>query len=184
MARKPQVRYWQSRGSYYCQVNGVQHRLASGPDDGPSGPTFLAALEGFKQLLALGAISTARDRNTIRAVMETYMQHAEVKLQPNTLKRRLYVLTPFIDRHGDLAVGDLTPFLVDDFILSMRKPRPNPKGDVGSFAWGDGTVDIFLRALHAAFRWGIKRKLITINPVEGIDKPARRTRTQKCLVSE
>jgi hypothetical protein len=49
--RRPSVRYFPSRGCYYCQVNGKQHRLATGPDDAPHGPTYLAAFEAFNQLL-------------------------------------------------------------------------------------------------------------------------------------
>lgn len=39
MARKPSVRYWDSRDAYCCEIAGTQHILAKGPDDAPTGPT-------------------------------------------------------------------------------------------------------------------------------------------------
>jgi hypothetical protein len=50
--RKPSVRYWESRKAYCCWIDGERHFLAHGPDDAPSGPTFLAALDQFKELLS------------------------------------------------------------------------------------------------------------------------------------
>ena len=35
MPRRASVRYWPSRGGYCCKLAGVQHLLASGPDDYP-----------------------------------------------------------------------------------------------------------------------------------------------------
>jgi integrase len=52
------------------------------------------------------------------------------------------------------------------------------------FAWGDGSVAMFIDGLMAAFRWAVKKKLITANPIEGIDRPARRSRSRRCLVSD
>ena len=50
--RKPTVRYWETRKAYACWIDGERHFLARGPDDAPSGPTYLAALDRFRKLLA------------------------------------------------------------------------------------------------------------------------------------
>ena len=50
MARKPSVRYWPSRKGYGVTVNGHQYILAVGPDDCPTGPTYIAALGAFPRL--------------------------------------------------------------------------------------------------------------------------------------
>src|SRR5438309_1032093 len=108
--RRPSVRYFDSRGAYYCQWQGRQHRLASGPDDAPTGPTYLGALEAFKRLMQLGAVGEAGDRNTVRVVLETYLQHIEGKRKPGTLVVRLKAYKPFVAAHGETPVGDLKHF--------------------------------------------------------------------------
>ena len=47
MARKPQVRWFETRNAYYCQINGKQHKLGDGPDDRTQqGPNYQAAVNG------------------------------------------------------------------------------------------------------------------------------------------
>src|SRR5262249_27517674 len=116
MARKPQVRYFPSRNAFYCQHQGKQHKLAEGPDDSPNGPTYLAALTAFRRLMELGNVGQARDRNTVRAVLETYLTHCQGRLKASTFTRRLYLFRPFCDALGDVAVGDLTHLDVLRFI--------------------------------------------------------------------
>ncbi|HKI30345.1 MAG TPA: hypothetical protein VKA46_00540 [Gemmataceae bacterium] len=81
MPRKPTVCYFASRNAYYCQHGGKRHRLADGPDDAPDGLNSLAALDAFKQLMQMGSVQTAGDRNTVRVVLETYLQHAKGKMR-------------------------------------------------------------------------------------------------------
>ena len=55
MAKKPSVRYWDSREAYGCWIDGTQHILAKGPNDGPKGKTYLAAVARFGKLVAMEA---------------------------------------------------------------------------------------------------------------------------------
>jgi integrase len=180
MPRKPTVRYFASRNAYYCQINGRQHRLASGPDDSPSGSNYHAALDAYKHLMQLGSVSTSKDRNTVRVVLETYLQHVQGKLKGSTLASRLFSFRPFCEAHGEAAVGDLTPFVIEQFIVTMRRPRRVGKH---TYAWGDPAVSNFIDHLRAAFRWAAKKRLITVNPLDGIDRPPSRSRSRDCLVS-
>ncbi|MFY7954236.1 MAG: hypothetical protein ACOVT5_17160 [Armatimonadaceae bacterium] len=52
---KPSVRYWPTRGAYCCKFNHQRVVLAKGPDDAPSGPTYLEALSQFSKLFAMEA---------------------------------------------------------------------------------------------------------------------------------
>src|SRR5437764_1281745 len=104
MPRKPSVRYFSSRNGFFCQHHGKQHRLADGPDDSPTGPTYLAALDAFKQLMQMGSVTTAKDRNTVRVVLETYLQHAQDKMRATTFERRVSQFALFCDDCGETPV--------------------------------------------------------------------------------
>lgn len=51
--KKPSIRCWKSCNACCCWINGEQHTLVRGPDDAPGGPTYLAALDQFRKLLAM-----------------------------------------------------------------------------------------------------------------------------------
>jgi integrase len=180
MPRKTTVRYFASRKAYYCQYNGKQHRLADGPDDSPAGPTYMAALEAFKQVMRVGSVTTAKDRNTVRVVLETYLQHAESRMRATTFKRRVSQFKLFCEECGETAVGDLTQFTVEAFCLKMRKPR---HAEHRSYRWTDGSIRLFLTICSCAFNWAVKKKLITENPLQGMERPPGRSRSRECLVS-
>src|SRR5579871_4054604 len=114
MPRNPTPRYFASRKAYYCQFAGRQHLLASGPDDAPGGPTYLAALETFRHLMAGTSIEEDGDENPIEVILETYLQHAMSKLKASTLERSVFMLKPFQQALGALPVGKLTHFKVEE----------------------------------------------------------------------
>jgi integrase len=176
------VRYFDSRGAYYCQWQGRQHRLATGPNDAPTGPTYLEALEAFKRLMQMGAAGEAGNRNTVRVVLETYLQHIEGKRKPGTLNVRVKCFRPFVAVHGELPVGELKHFDVYKFIDEMRRPRWNEKAHT-TCKWGDSRVVTFIDSLHAAFNWAVKSGLIGRNPLIDIEKPRSRSRSRECLAT-
>jgi integrase len=180
MPRQPSVRYFDSRKAYYCQYQGKQHLLASGLKDEPGGPTYLAALTAFAQLMKSGQIEKAKDDNEIQAILEKYMQHAQTRLRPSTFRRRFFSLRPFQQALGSLPVSALTHFKIEDFIAAQRRPRYHGNRER---KWGDGAIVNFLSAANAAFNWARKRKLITTNPLEGFEGPKIRSRSRDCLVS-
>ena len=105
MARKASVRYWPGRkgGGYYCVHQGIRHELALGPNDAPDGPTYLAALEQFKQVMQKDQQATP----TVRVILETYLQHISTKKKAGTVELRLRAFTPFVNyQPGDVAHGE------------------------------------------------------------------------------
>jgi integrase len=177
MPRKPSVRYWKSRKGYCVKVGGVQHLLASGPEDAPAGPCYLAALDEFKKLMEFGQLDQAGDSNTVRAVLDGYLQAIEGKVTPNTFRLRLMSCKIFAERWGDKRCSEIKPFHAEEIIAERRrleKPR----------RWGDGTAGIFAVSLKAAFNWAVKRELIARNPLASLESLKARSRGRESVITE
>lgn len=188
MPRRTKVNYFPSRGGYYCQLNRKQYLLAQGPDDAPRGPTYLAALDAYKSLLEQSWADQKGDSNTVRTILELYLQQGEGKCSPKTQQSRLYLLRPLRDALGETAVRELTASKVDQFLAQMRTPRKTwhtLRGRKVSriVSWDDSTVTTFLLHASAAFNWAVRAKLISENPLRGYGRPGIRSRSRDCLVS-
>src|ERR1019366_3450245 len=135
MSRKPSVSYWESRKGYMCKFKGKQHLLCSGPDDGPTGPTFLKALEEFQKMLKSEERRQAKGL-TVREVLERYLKFITGKSKAGTVEIRQRSYIPFVDYRptggaciGEKFVDSLTHVLVYDFLEHMEavprlhKPR-------------------------------------------------------------
>src|SRR5262249_48029834 len=94
--RKPQVRFFPSRGAFYCQVNGMQRRLGPGTDDGPEGPRFKAAVKAYTALICHETADTAKDTNKIKTIRDLYLKAIRGK-RPETIKVRVKMLARFCD---------------------------------------------------------------------------------------
>jgi integrase len=186
MPRKPTVRYFDSRGAYYCQINGQQYRLATGPDDAVSGPTYLEALRVYRQLLEKGNVETAGGSNTVRVVLDAYMEDAARAVSPRTLDKKKLMLTPFVRELGEVQVGSLTHLQVYRFVDRMREPRKGdparPRQKKRIYRWGDTTVSGFFDEVAAAFNWAVRLKLIPVNPLANVRRPHARSRSRDCIV--
>lgn len=183
MPRKPQVRYFASRGAYYTQVDGKQHKLATGPDDGPTGPTFFKALDTYKELLTTASVATEKDRSPLWAILEAYADVIEATRATATVRLRKQMLKPFVDELGERSVGTLTHDDVDAFLRKMRQSRKHPKYRDSLIRWGESSVAMFLKSVNAALNWAVGRKLITSNPVRGYEMPKMRSRSTRCLLA-
>jgi integrase/recombinase XerC len=170
MARKPQVRYFESRGAYYTQHEGKQHRLAAGPDDAPSGPTYLEALSAFRGLMEMGNVHRAGGGNKVGVILAQYLLHIQMRRRESTLRIRKSSLKDFVARWGELEVAQLKHSHVYEFLAGQDR-------------WGDGGTRICLAGLQAAFNWAVKAGLIPHNPLKGVETPAPRSRSRECLVT-
>ena len=148
MARRPQVRYWASRNGYCCWFRGRQKLLAEGPDDAPNGPTYEAAL---KQFIALTfPVEEMKDRNTVRIILEKYLQWLASRRKTRTLKFRQHIFIAFTDALGEVMIKDLTHHKVYEWFDQMRLWRIN-KGTRQRTHWTDGSVRNACMSLQAAF---------------------------------
>src|SRR5262249_50134861 len=161
MARRPQVKYFKSRRAYYCQVRGVQHRLATGPDDFPDGPTYKAAAKRYGEIICLSDVDNAGDNNPVRAVFEEYVGHVTYSRRAGTARVRLNALKPFcdFDGYGALPVRSLTHNHFYRFQRRMQEsPPPRKRAQPGGAMklvpgkpWSPGMVRTAITSLQAAF---------------------------------
>jgi len=195
MARRPQARYYSSRkgGGYFATVDGTLHELALGPDDAPTGPTYLEALGRFKEILQLGGVEKAKDANTVRVVLETYMKHIATRKKEGTVEIRRRCFEPFVNWDpdgkgciGERPVGTLTHFLVYRFLEHMEIPRPQarkiPQPGRKWVGWTAGSQRNCVQALTAAMNWAVRSGLIPKNPLAEMEKPPGNSRGADALM--
>jgi integrase len=191
MARKPTVSYWSSRKAYLCWFQGKQILLASGPDDAPTGKTYLEALAEFQALLQ-GAERVRTNTLTVREVLEDYLAHISKTKKPGTVEIRVRSFQPFTEhvhagvKYGERGVDTLTHMDVYRFLEAMERPRKmvrkkEQKGRKPT-KWGLGSQRNCLQGLLAAFNWAARSGLIAKNPLTGIEKPSATSRGAESLV--
>jgi integrase len=169
MPRRASVRYWPSRGGYCCKLAGVQHLLASGPDDYPDGPTFKAACKAFWELTE-GALKPADDYNVVRVVLDAYLVAAEKQLAPGTFKNKLEDCKLFADRWGDLRCNQLTT----NCVRAVINDHP---------AWGPGRQAIFITSIKRAFNWAVQDGTLKAHPLPGLSAPRGATRARDRVIT-
>jgi integrase len=75
-------------------------------------------------------------------------------------------------RFGDKVVDDITNTEVEDFYNSLRKDRPHPKNPRKRLKGLSPNSVVRVHALLAAMlTWGYRRKHISVNPMDHVDKP-------------
>jgi integrase len=190
MARKPQVRYFDSRKAYYTQHRGRQHKLAEGPEDSPHGPTYLAALAAFRSLLEMDGAPTAGAENTARTVMELYLQAMEGRRKPRTYAIQVAACKLFCQHYGEVRCSQLKPWHAEQIISIMRQPRPTPQRPPSQrpaprrvLSWGDTQAYLFLTHISAAMNWAVRQELIPRNPFGAVEMPRRHSMARQRLVS-
>lgn len=192
--RKASVRYYASRGAYFTHFEGRQIKLAEGPDDAPKGPTYLAALREFGELMSVETADTADQENTVRVVVDLYGQHLERNGQDRTLEILLQTCTSAVEEFGDKNFGELKPIHVSSWLAKMAKPRDHThKTKIGGQAktrkvkWGATYQNMALRTLVAAFNWAKGQGIITAhclqNPKAVVVRGRKRSRGQEAYVS-
>jgi integrase len=187
--RKSSIRYYASKNGYFTIHRGQTHRLATGPDDAPTGPTFLTALDEFREIMQLANAPNAGDENTLRVISEMYLRHLAATKKPDTVEIRRQSLSPFLEyaddgrKTGEMQVSELKKAHVKAFIAYMREPRPHRRCKRRAVRWRNGSVRNFVDSLHACLNWAVKEELITINPIWGLEKPSPRSRGGECRVT-
>ena len=185
MGRRSGIRYFESKGGYFTNFEGSRYRLASGPDDAPKGPTYLAALEEFRKLMQVSTADTADQKNTVRVVVDLYGQHLERNGQDRTLEILVQTCTSAVEQFGDKTFGQLKPVHVTNWLAKMAKPRATKKHK--SVKWGPTYQQMALRTLVAAFNWAKGQGIISghclQNPKAVVVRGRKRSRGQEAYIS-
>src|SRR5262245_28869791 len=157
--RKSSIRYWRRQGGgYFVTLNGTQHCLALGPDDGPTGPTYQEALEAYKKLLR-GEANKGTDGYAVSALFDAYRKKIEGEGRRSMHHNLTHFVKPFCDRHEGLAVVSLKGFHVREWISEAK-------------SWGPSSRRLAVKLLAGMLNWGVKDGLIQSNPLKGrIDLP-------------
>src|SRR5262249_44619274 len=132
MARRASVRYYDSRGAYYTQINGAQNHLATGPNDAPDGPTYKAAVKKFSELVNNLCDASKPRAYTVGEIVVECGGHMEGKRAPATVALRRKQLRAFAAALGDRTADSLRHVDFAHFIR-QRKPQgrrggPAPQG--------------------------------------------------------
>jgi integrase len=90
-------------------------------------------------------------------------------------------LQSFSDRWGKLTIGELRKHHVETWLAEKQKPHFNGKRFEG---WGPGTCRTAIAAISAALRWAEDTGLIAKNPVAKLKRPAARSRSVYCVVTD
>lgn len=158
------IGYYPSRKGYYTCFRKEQILLAKGPDDQTTGPTYLAALAKFQEIMQLANADTIDQGNTVRLIVDLYGQHLERNGQARSLTILLDTCTSAIEQFGDLPIGDLKPKHVSDWLDLKAKPRIDSKKR--TVKWGPTYRGIALRTLVTALNWAKGQGLISKHCLE------------------
>src|SRR4051794_32299872 len=127
--RKASVRYYESRGGYYTHFQGTQEKLAEGPDDAPAGPTYLAALSKFKEMMEVSRVDTAGDTNLVVTVLDRYGTYLKDQGRGSSLRIFKASCESAVEEFGNVRVCDLKVMHVQQWLDRMGKDRGRSRGN-------------------------------------------------------
>ncbi|HLW65249.1 MAG TPA: tyrosine-type recombinase/integrase [Gemmataceae bacterium] len=177
-----EISYYPSRKGYYTWFRDKQIKLSKGPDDKPTGPTYLTALRKFTELLELANADTSDQGNTVRLICELYGQHLERNGKTASLRIYLETCTSGIERFGEKTIAEFKVFHVTEWLEAMAKPRKDRKGRMGQ--WRETYQAMALRSLICALNWAKKQGLITRHCLDqkGVVKRSKRSRGEEAYI--
>lgn len=168
---RPSVRYWPTRKAYCCKINYKRVELAKGPDDGPNGPTYLAALEQFRRLLALET-DKGTDDYLLSALLNQYRAHLHSTRKSGVPGVFEIMARGFGEEFGAKRVRDLKPYDFDRWLEKQTQWNPTSKAHAATLILG-------------AISWAKKKGFITTDPLTGrIERPVPILRGRDARMSE
>lgn len=169
--RKPSVSYWPSRKGYCCWINGERVSLAKGPDDAPTGPTYLAALDQFRKILAQDA-GKGTDDYLVSALLNQYRAHLQATRKSGVPGVFEIMARGFGKKFGDKRVRELKPYDFDRWLESQTQWNPTSKAHAANL-------------IVSALSWARKKGFIQTDPLSGkIERPQPILRGREARMSE
>jgi len=156
MGRRPkrEITYWASKGGYGARIGGRQIILARGPDDGPAGPTFLAALDEFAKQHRQEK-NKGTDDYLVSALLNQYRLHLAEKRESQVPVTFDCLARSFCDRFGHYKVSELRPFHVENWLKDM------------AHRWNGTSRHNAGRIVMGAVSWARKKGYIKSDPLAG-----------------
>jgi len=179
-----EIRYYPSRKGYYTCFRHKQIPLTKGPDDKPTGPTYLAALKKFTELMQTANADKADQGNTVRLVCELYGQHLESNGRTGSLRILRDTCKSALERFGDLTLSEFKVFHVTEWLEAMAKPRRDSKGRTGK--WNETYRNMAARTLVCALNWAKNQGLISRHCLDrkGAVKTKKRSRGEEAYIPQ
>jgi integrase len=162
-------RWYKSRKGYFTVIDGVQHCLGKFAEDNATNRAL--AWAEYNRLEAEAASQVAGDREPVSHLLAKWLAHVEKTQRKKSLKTRLFALKPFVAMSGTVAVCDLQPRHVTEFLATKT-------------TWGKSTARIMIAAITAALSWGVEQGYITRNPLAKMKRPSAGARDVSCVVKE
>jgi integrase len=151
--------YKNSRQAWYVQIDGKQHKLASGPQ----AETKQAAEDEYHRMMAGHEPITSK--TTAEMLIEQFLQWTQKRREESTYewyRRHLQNFANFIG--SKMLVANVKPFHVERWL------------DRDYAGTSDSYRNGACRAVSRAFNWARKQGLIPANPVEGMERPSAEPR--------
>jgi integrase len=171
MAKKPSVRYWNSRKAYCCEIDGTQHILAKGPNDGPKGKTYLAAVARFGKLVSMEA-DKGTDDYLVSSLLNQYRIHLHATRQSGVPGVFDIMARDFGKKFGSKRVCELKPHDFDKWLAAQTQWNPTSQAHAATLILG-------------AVSWARKKGYIQSDPLTGrIERPVPILRGREARMSE
>ena len=169
--KRPSVRYWPTRKGYCTTIAGTQHILAKGPDDAPTGPTYLQALDLFRKLLAQEA-EKGTDNYLVSALLNQYRAHLHATRKSDVPGIFEVMARGFAESFGSLRVCELKPHAFEDWLNRQDRWNNTSKAHAGTLILG-------------AVSWARRKGFIQNDPLAGrVDLPQPILRGREARMSD
>ena len=173
MARKNTgPRYFDSKGGYYCTINGERHCLAKGPQD--DADVTEAAQRRYHELMLTVPTGLDGNRATCEELFTRYIAAVRNHRKPSTIEVWERIYDAFDPNLKRTKARDLKPYMVTAWLAKMEEERPHPTH--GTTRWTSGSRFIAITALKAAFNWAVDQEILSRNPIAKLKKPRARSR--------
>jgi integrase len=165
MARASKPWYRESKGTWYCTLDGRKVSL------GVRGRENRAeAMKAWHRLMADGRQPKPEPKPvSVGDVLSAFLADCEGRVKPKTMHDYGVFLNAFAGRFGKREASALTTAEAERY---ARKPT-----------WSSSTQNDFLGILASAFSWAERMRLIDRSPLVGLRKPPKASRGAKSVLS-
>jgi integrase len=180
MGRPSKPWFRASKGTWYCTVEGKKvslgvrgkenhakairawHRLMAeaSPEEGGQAPEATPEAE---------PIARPEAEPTVGEVINAFLADCEGRIKSKTVRWYRGFLEPFAARHGEGKASALTPVQAEAYSRQQ--------------GWADASQCGFLGTLVSAFRWAVRARMLTSNPLMGTKTPPKPSRGAETLVT-
>lgn len=180
MARTPKPWYRARRRAWFVMLDGKQRLLVRGPKNHETRKVAGKALRALLVIRDEGRKSESAPM-LVGELAVAYLADLQGRQDRGELSR--YAVPDFhrrtagfVEQLGNIPITDLTPHLVMKWLNARGAEAAKHKQGPKSF--GPTARNDAIGAVKTMTRWARKRRIITADPLDGMDKPARNPRRE------